>query len=101
MPDPASSKTNCSCCHAEIQPKTAEYHSGLCSPCSGIVGAIAWRRSKLFFWLNLMLPFFALTFGLWLLSLQRDRRLLFALIPLLLIFIHNLRLRTSTKPPPC
>lgn len=96
----ASMKTCCTKCGAEILTRTADFTSGLCSPCYGLARAIAWRRSLWFIWICLVLPAFLIAFALWQVIHGRWAWL-WAVGVLVLLLIGNFKRRTSTGPPPC
>jgi hypothetical protein len=93
-------KTNCHKCGAEILTRTSDYTSGLCAICYRTARAIAWRRSPYFIWICLILPGLLIGFVFWRL-VQQQWTWGWALVVLIPLLIRNLKMRTSTEPPPC
>ena len=95
-----STKTNCTKCGAEIQASTSDYFAGMCAICGGTARAIAWRRSRAFIWVCFVLPSILIAFVVWRLF-QQQWVWAWALLFLIPHLILNIKLRTSTEPPPC
>ena len=93
-------KTNCKRCRAEILTTTSESNCGMCDPCFRTTREIAWRRSRSFIWVCLMLPAALIAFVFWRMF-QQEWKWGWGLLVLFPLLIRNIKLRTSEERLGC